>query len=134
MVSVFEDIESNGVFDICEIEEDDIIAPRFRNLVEDFFIEVTVWIYQAYSSASIYILENHAFEHRCFATSGHSYDQHVSFECFCIDRNELISYIISENYNLFCYLFLFFSFFNDRSYCFSCWSDISWIYFDYFFF
>lgn len=134
MVRIFEDIETNRVFDISEIEEDNIITTRFWNLVKDFFVEITMRIYESDSSPSVYVLENHPLEHRCFTASCHSYDENMSLESFCIDRDRPIFFIISEYYEFFSCFFLFFFFFDDCSYCFSFWSDIFWCYFDYFFF
>ena len=97
MVRVFEDIETNRIFDIGEVEEDYIIATRFWNLVKDFFIEISMRVDKSDSSPSVYVLENHPLEHRCFTASCHSYDEHMSLESFCINDYFLIICVASEH-------------------------------------
>ena len=120
MVCVFEDIESDRVLYIREIKEDDIIASGFWYLTKNLFIEVSMRIYQSYSSPSIYILENHPLEHRSFTASCHSYHEHMSLECFCIHANMFVILVSSE-----CYTFARACYLLDNCLHFFCfWSDI----------
>lgn len=99
-MGVFEDIEPDRVFHIGEIEEDDIIAPRFRYLMYNPVIEITMGIDESHTSARIDVLEDHTLHHRRFATSCHTDDEHMTLECFCIDYNSIILIWRESEYDL----------------------------------
>jgi hypothetical protein len=95
-VRIFEDIKSDGIVDISEIKEDDIVATRFWDTMNNPVIEVSVGIDEPYSSASINILEDHTF-HQCgFSTSRLPDKECMTTERVLVERDS-ISVIFRES-------------------------------------
>ena len=98
-----EDIESDRVFSIGEVEVDQIVYPLFGDIFEDMFTEITMWIDETESITERDVLLSHRQQCSGFTCTCLSDDIEVSKPIDRCDSNLFLHssiVIVSEEYSL----------------------------------